>query len=108
MVCPPISQFEKLETVRLGERIHFRAGILTMSAGIENNHPNIAAKVVVEPETGNAVTDWRQSKWLVLVEFAIVVLVFVADFKHLIPFSKTPVLLVFGWVSVRLRKLRWR
>jgi len=79
-----------------------------MSAGIENNHPNIAAKVVVEPETGNAVTDWRQSKWLVLVEFAIVVLVFVADFKHLIPFSKTPVLLVFGWVSVRLRKLRWR
>lgn len=30
-----------------------------------------------------------------------------ADARHLIPLSKTPFLLVFGWLSLRVRKLRW-
>lgn len=41
-------------------------------------------------------------------EFAIVALIFVADWKHLIPLSKTPFLLLVGWISIRLRGLRWR
>jgi uncharacterized protein len=53
-------------------------------------------------------THWRQSKWLALAEFAIVALIFFADYKHLIPISKTPFLLVLAWISLRLRKLRWR
>jgi membrane protease YdiL (CAAX protease family) len=52
-------------------------------------------------------SEWRQSKWLILVELLIVGLIFVADAKHLIPFSKTPFLLAFGWISLRVRKLRW-
>ncbi|HMK30354.1 MAG TPA: type II CAAX endopeptidase family protein [Terriglobales bacterium] len=52
--------------------------------------------------------NWKQSKWLALVEFAIVGLIFLADDRHLIPFSKTPLLLLFGWASLRLRGLRWR
>jgi membrane protease YdiL (CAAX protease family) len=51
---------------------------------------------------------WRQSRWLALVELAIFALIFLADKKHLIPVSETPFLLVFGWISLRLRGLRWR
>jgi CAAX protease family protein len=51
---------------------------------------------------------WRQSKWLILVELLVVILIFVADALHFIPLSKTPFLLAFGWISLRMRKLRWR
>ena len=59
--------------------------------------------MTTEPQTG-----WRQSKWLILAELAIVVLIFVADAHHLIPVSKTPVLLLLAWASLRVRKLKWR
>lgn len=52
--------------------------------------------------------DWRQSKWLILVELAAVALIFIADKHHLIYVSKTPYLLVLGWISLRVRRLRWR
>lgn len=64
------------------------------------NHPTAAA--------GNPRAAWRQSKWLALAEFALVALIFLADEKHLIPVSKTPFLLILGWISLRLRGLRWR
>ncbi|HXM99930.1 MAG TPA: CPBP family intramembrane glutamic endopeptidase [Candidatus Dormibacteraeota bacterium] len=51
---------------------------------------------------------WQQTKWVIVVELLIVVLIFVADARHLIPFSKTPFLLAFAWISLRLRGLRWR
>jgi CAAX protease family protein len=51
---------------------------------------------------------WRRSKTLALVEFVIVALIFVADAHHLIPVSKTPFLLILGWISLRIRGLRWR
>jgi membrane protease YdiL (CAAX protease family) len=51
---------------------------------------------------------WRQSKWLIPVELAIVVLIFVADAHHLIPVSKTPFLFLLAWISLRLRGLRCR
>jgi membrane protease YdiL (CAAX protease family) len=53
-------------------------------------------------------SNWRQSKWLAVGELVVVALVFVADFKHLIPLSKTPFLLLFGWISLRVRGIRWR
>jgi uncharacterized protein len=56
----------------------------------------------------NAAANWRQSKWLAVAELIVVALIFVADFKHHIFFSKTPYLLVFGWLSLRVRRLRWR
>jgi len=58
----------------------------------------------VAPQAGG----WRDSSWLALVEFAIVGLIFFADHKHLIPLSKTPFLLLLGWISLRLRKVTWR
>jgi uncharacterized protein len=52
--------------------------------------------------------DWGQSKWLAMAEFVVVALIFVADAKHLIPFSKTPFLLAFGWLSQWSRGVSWR
>ena len=51
---------------------------------------------------------WRESKWMALGEFAIVVLIFLADHRHLIYFSKTPYLFLLAWISLRLRKAGWR
>ena len=51
---------------------------------------------------------WRQSNWLAFAEFAIVALIFIADHRHLIPVSKTPFLLLLGWVSLRIRRVSWR
>lgn len=51
---------------------------------------------------------WRHSKALAFIEFALVALIFFADYKHLIPVSKTPMLVALGWISLRVRRLRWR
>lgn len=50
----------------------------------------------------------RHSIWLALVEFAIVVGLFYADVHHHIYVSKTPYLFMLGWVSLRLRGMRWK
>lgn len=54
---------------------------------------------------------WRDSRWLIAVEFVIVALIFLADayrWHHIIFFSKTLYLLALGWISLRLRGLRWK
>jgi membrane protease YdiL (CAAX protease family) len=56
----------------------------------------------------NSPPNWRQSNWLAVAELIVVALIFYADFKHHIIFSKTPYLLLFGWLSLRVRRLRWR
>jgi len=61
-----------------------------------------------QPGPGNDGTNWRQSKWLALGELLVVACIFVADARHLIPFSKTPFLLAFGWISLWVRKIEWR
>ncbi|MGO9424788.1 MAG: CPBP family intramembrane glutamic endopeptidase [Steroidobacteraceae bacterium] len=50
----------------------------------------------------------RDSRWLTAVDFALVAAVFIADANHRIYLSKTPYLLALGWLSLRLRGLRWR
>ena len=54
------------------------------------------------------VCSWRESKWLAVFELVLVALIFAADARHLIPLSKTPVLLILGWISLRLRRVGWR
>jgi uncharacterized protein len=68
----------------------------------------IVAKTVNQSSATHPTTGWRHSRWLILGEFVVVGLIFIADWKRLIPFSKTPFLLLFGWLSLRLRKLGWR
>jgi membrane protease YdiL (CAAX protease family) len=51
---------------------------------------------------------WQESRWLGLADLAVVLGIFVADLLHLVPFSKTPFLLLVGWISLRLRGIGWR
>jgi len=75
-------------------------------------HPTIANHPQQDPPSGSHAeqpqADWRQSKWLAVAELVVVALIFVADEKRLIPLSKTPFLFLFGWISLRVRKIGWR
>ncbi len=56
----------------------------------------------------HSIQQWaRHSMALVLTEFAIVAGVFYADVHHHIYLSKTPYFFLLGWVSLRLRGMRW-
>jgi membrane protease YdiL (CAAX protease family) len=81
---------------------------MVMSEIIGGEHPAISAPESRDPESQKSATGWRRSKWLAIAELVVVALIFYADFKHLIFFSKTPYLLFFAWISLRARKLRWR
>jgi uncharacterized protein len=50
----------------------------------------------------------RDNRLLAAGELLIVSLIFVADWCHLIPYSKTPFLFGLGWISLRWRGMRWR
>jgi len=79
-----------------------------MSGSTNDGDAGTAVQESARSEPGNGAANWRQSKWLAVGELAVVALIFVADFKHLIFFSKTAYLLLFGWISLWVRKLRWR
>jgi hypothetical protein len=50
----------------------------------------------------------RRDGWMFAGEMAIVLALFLADLRGWIPLSKIPFLLALGWLSLRLRGLRWR
>jgi uncharacterized protein len=52
--------------------------------------------------------DWRDSRWLVLVEFALVAAVYVARQHHLLKVSATPYIFLLAWISLRLRGVQWK
>src|SRR5215510_3465190 len=51
---------------------------------------------------------WRDSGWLVLVEFALVIGVYVARQDHILKVSATPYLFLLAWISLRLRRVQWK
>lgn len=79
-----------------------------MSNSEERDASSTSPSVPVGAVDPVVATNWRQSKWLAIAELVVVALIFVADFKHLIPFSKTPFLFVFAWLSLWARKFQWR
>jgi membrane protease YdiL (CAAX protease family) len=72
-----------------------------------NDSPGLAAAARA-PENTRRLKAWRDSNWLALVEFLVVGLIFYADHRRWIPISKTPELVLVGWISLRVRRLRWR
>jgi uncharacterized protein len=66
------------------------------------------AKDTYQAEAAGPPRNWRDSKWLAILEFLIVALIFYADHRRWIPVSKTPELFLLGWISLRARRLRWR
>ena len=51
---------------------------------------------------------WRDSRWLILTEFALVVAIYVARQQHLLKISATPYLFLLAWISLRLRSIQWK
>jgi hypothetical protein len=50
----------------------------------------------------------RSAKFLFVVELLVIAAVFYLDFRGILPVSKTPYLFLLGWISIRLRGLRWK
>jgi hypothetical protein len=69
-----------------------------MSESRNREGSEMAAPETAHLETKNGAANWWRSKWLAVGELVVVALIFVADFKHLIFFSKTPYLLLFAWI----------
>jgi uncharacterized protein len=61
----------------------------------------------IESSNGGGRT-WRDSRWLILVEFALVVAIYIARQHHILKVSAIPYLLLLAWISLRLRKLSWK
>jgi membrane protease YdiL (CAAX protease family) len=49
-----------------------------------------------------------RSKLLLAVEVIVVAGIFYLDYIGILPVSKTPYLFLLGWISLRIRRLRWR
>ena len=49
-----------------------------------------------------------RSKVLLVIELIVVAAVFYLDWIGILPVSKTPYLFLLGWISLRIRGLRWR
>jgi membrane protease YdiL (CAAX protease family) len=47
-------------------------------------------------------------RWVAAIEVALVVALMAGDFYGVVPISSTPFLVLMGWISLRLRGLRWR
>lgn len=71
----------------------------------QNNHTSLVSPAPVGAVSARR-AGWRDSHWLLLVEFGLVAAIFLAD-RHL-PVSKTPYLLAVGWLSLWLRRVGWR
>ena len=52
--------------------------------------------------------DWRGSRWLAIVEFALIVAIYIARQHHILKISATPYLLLVGWISLRIRRVQWK
>jgi uncharacterized protein len=68
----------------------------------------VAGSTALPPRGTESAKTWRNSKWLAVLEFLLVATIFYTDYRHWIPFSKTPELVLLGWISLRLRRLGWR
>jgi membrane protease YdiL (CAAX protease family) len=59
-------------------------------------------------ETDRSPSGWRHSKELIVAELVAFAALFVANWENLVWLSKTPWLLLLGWISLRLRRIGWK
>lgn len=63
----------------------------------------------MEIEKANAPgRSWQDSRWLILAEFVLVAAIYVGRQQHILKVSAAPYLFVLGWISLWLRKMRWK
>lgn len=56
----------------------------------------------------NHVRAWRDSRWLILIEFVLVVAIYFGRQHHILKVSATPYLFLLAWISLRVRRVRWK
>jgi hypothetical protein len=61
----------------------------------------------IESTTNHGQT-WRDSRWLIPVEFAVVAAIYIGRQHHILKVSATPYLFLLAWISLRLRRIRWK
>lgn len=59
-------------------------------------------------KTNESGQSWRDSRWLILVEFALVAGIYVGRQHHILKVSATPYLFLLAWISLRVRGMQWR
>lgn len=90
------------------------AGMLLGSAGILSLNKLAASVVEWEFRFWSAhvreasLVEWVRLHWIGCIEVALAGGLLIADRMHLVPVSNTPFLLALGWISLRMRHLRWR
>lgn len=96
----------------VGIRARLRDKMLTFRVSAVKIAPHAESLQMPDAELQPApARGWRNSRWLIVVELAIVGFIFWLDnsrWHRLIFFSKTLYLFVLGWISLRLRGLGWR
>lgn len=51
---------------------------------------------------------WRESRWLVFVESVLIAAIYIGRQHHILKVSATPYLFLLGWISLRVRRIRWK
>jgi membrane protease YdiL (CAAX protease family) len=62
----------------------------------------------MEIESDKRGRSWHDSRWLVLVEFAIAAAIYVGREHHILKVSAIPYLLLLAWISLRVRGVQWK
>ena len=62
----------------------------------------------MEIATNSRSEAWRESRWLILIEFVLVVAIYVGRQHHILKVSATPYLLLLAWISLRVRRVQWK
>jgi uncharacterized protein len=62
----------------------------------------------MEIESDKSGRSWRDSRWLVLVEFAIATAIYIGRERHILKVSSIPYLLLLAWISLRVRRIQWK
>src|ERR1700690_1479485 len=105
---PWIAEHPKAPSSKPPDRLSEKGGGPAMNTSNKMSAGGNLVGAMLQPEEMRPATGWRQSRWLAFVEFAIVGLIFIGDHYHLVPISKTPFLLVLGWIPRRGRRLKWK
>src|SRR5262249_15056215 len=58
--------------------------------------------------TGKQDQGWRDSRFLIAAEIILVGAIYVARQHHVLKISATPYLFIVGWISLRLRGIKWK
>jgi membrane protease YdiL (CAAX protease family) len=81
---------------------------MLVNAATNRGKSDLGMPEIVPSQPRNPNANWRQSKWLMLGEFAIGVLICITHVRHFNVLGKTPWLLLLGSISLWVRKIGWR